>query len=129
MWIMRRHKLGRVLVATPAMAGAVIMATTGLADATRGVRVPNYKQNYGSVVHGRPYDWIEACDRQADGMGVYVEYWTNKGNHGYIWDHNGSKPGCGNARVYEPEDVTRFKVCRDDNGPFRGDTCSGARSP
>lgn len=112
---MRHFNFMRVLVA-----GAAIVAATGVVEAGT-VGVPSSK-SYGSVKQGSPYDWIEACDRDADGKGVYVEYWTYKGGHFFVWDGNGSKPGCGNAKV-GPSSVKGFRVCIDDTG------CSPTATP
>src|ERR1041384_2918477 len=115
---MRRHlNLHRVLLTLSAVVGAATMAATVPAEAAT---IHNGK-SYGSVKSGQPYDWIEACDEDRDGHGGYVEYWTDYGNHGTVWDGNGSSMDCGNAKIYHPDHVTSFRVCVDKSS---GPACS-----
>jgi hypothetical protein len=109
--IMRRHlNLGRVFITVPAVVGTAIMVVAPAPVEAATVSAPEAK-SYGSVKSGQPYDWIEACDKDRDGHGVFVECWTRNGGHAYVWDGNGSKPNCGNAKVYGPDKVTSFRVC------------------
>src|SRR4051794_14301839 len=100
-----------------ALRGAVI-ALVSFASVSIGVPVAVAAQVYSK--QGADYasydpatDYIEACDMESDGHGVYMEYWTYGGNHRYEWDGNGSQGGCGNDWI---DDIRRFRVCEDKVG-------------
>ncbi|MFC3453353.1 hypothetical protein [Amycolatopsis speibonae] len=63
-------------------------------------------------------DFAGVCDEEQDGNGVYAEYKQKGGTKLTIHDSNGSKVGCGNAKI---PDVTSFRVCEDDAGD---DSCT-----
>ncbi|KFU80319.1 hypothetical protein SAMN04489729_8018 [Amycolatopsis lurida] len=63
-------------------------------------------------------DAASVCDEEQDGNGVYAEYKQKSGTKLTFGDGNGSKIGCGHAKI---PDVTSFRVCEDDAGD---DSCS-----
>ena len=78
------------------------------------------------VYQGRDYaswsnsdGWLEVCDMERDGHGVYGEFYTDGRNHKTVYDMNGSRGGCGNA-YHGPQYM--FRVCEAAPGP---DWCSG----
>jgi hypothetical protein len=57
-------------------------------------------------------DIIQVCDREADGHGVYAEYYLSSGAFKSVVDGNGSAAGCGvNDWTAYPWWVTRYRVC------------------
>lgn len=82
----------------------------------------------GRVYQGSDYAssngrWVEACDMERDGNGVYGEFRTNTGTS-RVRDGNGSAGGCGNATFGA---VYSFRVCEDQSG--RPDPCSSWATP
>ncbi len=109
----------RVAGVMAAAAAAVIMfAPSAVADVGIMGRVylgSNYASSNGT--------WVEVCDREADGNGVYGMFETSTGTS-RINDGNGSAAGCGNATFGK---VNRFKVCEDLSASL--DICSSWASP
>jgi hypothetical protein len=101
-----------------AMAAMLAFASAAAADPTIQGRV-YYETNYASS-NGT---WVEVCDMQADGNGVYGLFETNTGTS-RVNDGNGSAGGCGNATFGR---VNRFRVCEDLSG--RPDPCSSWATP
>ncbi|MGW1888413.1 hypothetical protein [Streptomyces sp. NPDC001970] len=64
-----------------------------------------------------------ACDREADGHGVYAKVWL-VGGYVEISDGNGSANGCG-SRAYDRNEVEAIEVCERVTGP---DWCSGRKN-
>lgn len=91
------------------MATAVVLGFTPGASADVGV--------LATVKQGKDYassngTWVEACDMEEDGHGVYGRFDIGAGAHAIVRDPNGSAGGCGNqtfGRVY------RLQVCEDLN--------------
>ncbi len=54
---------------------------------------------------------IDACDTFADGRGLHVEYALRNGSLGNVPDGNGSKSGCGIARVGASSPIVAIRVC------------------
>ena len=83
----------------------------------------------GSVYVGNNYassngTWVEVCDMEADGNGVYGVFYVNGSSRPTtLGDGNGSSGGCGNATFGS---VQKFQVCEDDWG---ADTCSSWAKP
>jgi hypothetical protein len=83
---------------------------------------------FGRVYLGANYassngTWVEVCDMERDGNGVYGQFETNTGTS-RVNDGNGSAGGCGNATFGR---VNRFRVCEDRSG--RPDPCSSWARP
>ncbi|GAB2810088.1 hypothetical protein [Lentzea nigeriaca] len=83
---------------------------------------------FGRVYLGENYassngTWVEVCDMERDGNGVYGQFETNTGTS-RVNDGNGSAGGCGNATFGR---VNRFRVCEDRSG--RPDPCSSWARP
>ncbi|MBB4965564.1 hypothetical protein [Saccharothrix violaceirubra] len=107
------------------LAGCAALATTALvtpaagADATALGRVyvqANYAGSNGT--------WVEVCDMERDGNGVYGLFWVNGGSKPTeLWDGSGSSGGCGNATYGS---VQKFRVCEDVVGL---DICSSEARP
>lgn len=89
-------------------------ATAAGSDPSPLARVYAY---HGSDYASTTGTWVEACDMESDGNGVYGEFWYGSTGHTQVWDGNGSAGGCGNA-VFAST-VTSFRVCEDHVG------CSG----
>ncbi|GAB3434084.1 hypothetical protein GCM10027436_10830 [Actinophytocola sediminis] len=102
-------------VATAAVTAAVVMGT-GTASAA----------NFVTVYQGDDYarfwtssNTIYACDNEADGNGVYAEYWGSNSKHGTVSDGNGSKSGCGYQTIGV---IDSFRACERNS---IGHVCSG----
>ncbi|MEU4742498.1 hypothetical protein AB0G02_18820 [Actinosynnema sp. NPDC023658] len=79
----------------------------------------------GPIYHGNDYaetlgvndDIIQVCDREADGNGVYAEYYLNNGSYHKRGDSNGSASPCSKddwtATAYW---ISRYRVCEDTVG-------------
>ena len=63
--------------------------------------------------------WVEVCDMENDGNGVYAQFSDTGGGWETVGDANGSAGGCGND--YVDFRVDRFKVCESD---LLQDSCS-----
>ncbi|WP_166027475.1 hypothetical protein [Streptomyces chilikensis] len=75
--------------------------------------------DYASV--GDDKVWVEACDMENDGNGVYGKFQIYGSATWYkVGDSNGSQGGCG-SRTFANR-VIVFYVCEDDIGE---DTCRG----
>lgn len=91
------------------------MAATGIF--TTLAATPAYAS--GTAWHGSDSayasgGYIQACDGERDGNGVYAEaYWSN-GPHQTIWDGNGSASGC--SWVEWGTRISRYRVCEDHVG-------------
>jgi len=96
----------RAATVAAAIAAAVTMGTGTAAAA-----------NFVTVYQGDDYarfwtssDTLYACDNEADGNGVYAEYWGPNSKHGTFFDANGSKSGCSWLGV---GNIDSFRVCED----------------
>jgi hypothetical protein len=98
--------------------GAVVWAPTSSADV--GIMGRVYLGNNYASSNGR---WVEVCDMERDGNGVYGLFRTNTGT-ARVNDGNGSQRGCGNATFGR---VNLFRVCEDRSG--RPDPCSSWARP
>jgi hypothetical protein len=78
-----------------------------------------YRESYGPNYGGFEGAWVEACDMDANGRGVYVEGSLFNGDHFERGDSNGSQGGCGNATY--GSNVYSLRVCE------RGSGCSWYR--
>ncbi len=67
-------------------------------------------------------DYVQVCDRERDGNGVYVKVWLRDG-YDEFGDGNGSASGCGD-QAYVLGAVTAIQVCEDTIG---WDWCSDQR--
>jgi hypothetical protein len=63
--------------------------------------------------------WVEVCDLEQDGIGMYGEFRLSGGGLLRRGDPNGADGGCGNSRA--GVDITEFRLCADVPGP---DMCS-----
>ena len=73
-------------------AGALALALTGSpAYAYSG---PVYQGSDYAETIGINDDIVQVCDREADGNGVYVEYYLNNGSYHKRGDGNGSASPC-----------------------------------
>lgn len=105
---------GVVVLSLFGAAGAGQATSAGNSGLSPLVRVYAYQgSNYASTTG----TWVEACDMERDGNGVYGEFWYGSTGHTQVWDGNGADGGCGNATL--SSNVTRFRVCEDHTG------CSG----
>jgi len=73
--------------------------------------------NYASV--GNDHRWVEVCDMEQDGNGVYGYFYVYNHAPEEVSDHNGSEAGCGNSIL--PDRVMSFMVCE---RHWTGDSCS-----
>ncbi|MGW4211383.1 hypothetical protein ACWEIJ_25545 [Lentzea sp. NPDC004789] len=98
-----------VLAAVFTVAGVVTAdASPANGELDALARVYAYQGDDYASTTGR---WVEACDMERDGNGVYGEFWYGSSGHTYVWDGNGSAGGCGNQTLSST--VTRFRVCED----------------
>ncbi|WP_329081021.1 MULTISPECIES: hypothetical protein [unclassified Streptosporangium] len=68
---------------------------------------------------GADHRWVEVCDKEQDGNGVYGQfYYKGSALLHTVGDSNGSAAGCGNRTF--PGDVTVASVCEDVAG---NDSC------
>jgi uncharacterized protein Usg len=75
-------------------------------------------QAYSRVYHGYDFaethpvrdDFITVCDREADGHGVWTDYYTSDLHLHTKLDGNGSASGCGVDWVY-PRWIHSYRVC------------------
>jgi hypothetical protein len=107
-------------VATTACAvvgGLGLVVATGTPAWAIVARVYVDGDNYASVGDNRR--WVEVCDRQRDGNGVYARFYLHNGTHRDLRDPNGSDGGCGNATY--SSNVRSFYVCEDRT--LQGDVC------
>lgn len=108
----------RNLMIAVAIAGAAVLGVgAGPASAYSG---PLYHGNdYAQTMYIND-DVIEVCDMEADGNGVYAEYYLNTGAFKSVNDGNGSAAGCGrNDWQSSPYWITHYRVCE------RSVSCSG----
>ncbi|MFD8493108.1 hypothetical protein [Amycolatopsis sp. NPDC059657] len=107
------------------MIGVAVLSTTFIVTGVAAADAsPAVDQDFAAFAriyakHGSDYasttgTWVEACDIERDGNGVYGEFWYGSTGHTQVWDGNGSDGGCGNATLAGK--VTRFKVCEDHVG-------------
>lgn len=105
--------------------GFTLLASAALAAPTLALSAPALALSaptahpHALVFYGANYafasgGWLEACDRERDGNGVYAEGWLDSGGHVYVWDGNGSAGGCGHE-IFSSR-VARFRVCEDHSG-------------
>ena len=113
-----RTRITSASVVGAAAAAILAFAPAASADPTIQGRV-YYETNYASS----DGSWVEVCDMQADGNGVYGIFETNTGTS-RVNDGNGSAGGCGNATFGS---VSRFRVCEDLTA--RPDPCSSWATP
>jgi hypothetical protein len=109
---MVRSRLGGAVLAAMAVGVLVITSATPaqafIARAFEGSDYASYSTTDG---------WLEVCDMERDGHGVYGEFWQS-GVKRRVGDANGSAGGCGNGHI---GGVDRFLVCESgDDWP----TCS-----
>jgi hypothetical protein len=99
---MVRSRLGGVVLAAAAVGAIVIAAASPaqafIARAYEGSDYASYSTSDG---------WLEVCDMERDGHGVYGEFWQG-GVLRKVGDPNGSAGGCGNGHI---AGVDRFRVC------------------
>ncbi len=108
---MNRRGIRRaVLGVLAAVVSVVALATTAFA--------------YSRAYHGSDYAgvgsdlrWVEVCDIEQDGNGVYGEFRLTGGGTLTVNDGNGSAGGCGNQTA--GSNITQFRVCE------RNDGCTG----
>ena len=76
--------------------GALVVVFATFATAT-----PASAHSYAIEIDGglgaveRNHTRFYACDRKADNLSVYVEWYKDSSHWGNVRDGNGSKPGCG----------------------------------
>ncbi|GGV46291.1 hypothetical protein GCM10010293_54670 [Streptomyces griseoflavus] len=72
--------------------------------------------NYAGV--GADREWVEVCDIERDGNGVYAAFYVKYGGYaGTVRDGNGSSGGCGNARFAGT--IIGVELCEDQvTGPL-----------
>lgn len=106
----------RLLIAFTAAATALIFSGSP-AYAYSG---PAYQGSDYAETLGVNDDIIQVCDREADGNGVYADYYLNNGSLQQQGDGNGSAAPCYKADwTQTPYWITRYRVCE------RSVACSG----
>ncbi|GAB2963204.1 hypothetical protein [Saccharothrix stipae] len=100
---------------------AMVALVFGAAPASAYTTPATHGSDYAETL-GVNDDIIQVCDREADGHGVYTEYYLNNGSYHKRGDSNGSASPCAKddwtATAYW---VARYRVCEDTVG------CSGYR--
>ncbi|MCX4906226.1 hypothetical protein [Streptomyces sp. NBC_00878] len=111
--------LGR-LASVLAGAGMLALATALPAQAASYFRM-HEGSDYVGVAANR--HWVEVCDMERDGNGVYASFWTREeGYVGDVGDGNGSAGGCGNRTF--PGTVIAVELCEQP-----GEICSYSQVP
>ncbi|MEU9507582.1 hypothetical protein AB0D32_15025 [Micromonospora sp. NPDC048170] len=108
-----RHSLKWKVLTVPLatlLLAASAVALSPAAQASTGDDIAYNGADYGGVTH--KYETIYACDREADGNGVYTEFYMSGSSQTFeISDGNGSAdPSCGRVSSGFGE-VTKFRVC------------------
>lgn len=114
----RRALVG--LVGAAALTGALLAVPAANAQGDPTVMGRVYQGSDYASSNGR---WVEVCDIERDGNGVYEQFNTNTGA-ATVRDGNGSSGGCGNATFGA---VYSFRVCEDLSG--LPDACSDWSRP
>ena len=117
---MSRNKIASATAGVVALlSGGLGVAQSASASADPVRELNNYSRVYYSANYAgaNTNHWVEACDMERDGNGVYIEGHLYDGTHFQIWDGNGSTGGCGNTTF--GSGIKDFRVCEDHSG------CSG----
>jgi hypothetical protein len=117
------HRLLRAGILIPALALGGIALGTSPADAGTEAAAASARVYEGDDYASSNGRWVEVCDIERDGNGVYGEFRTNTG-WTTVRDGNGSNGGCGNATFGS---VNLFRICEDRS--YRPDPCSSYASP
>jgi hypothetical protein len=65
-------------------------------------------QYYGRVQVTQSHHRIQVCDENADGVGVWVEFYTSDGGYGTLDDGNGAAGPCG-SYTNNSLTITRYR--------------------
>lgn len=84
----------------------VVPATPAMADSKSNIP---QGMGYGTVPDSRTR--VRACDTNADGWGVRVDYYTTNDRSDSVGDHNGSKGGCGEEGPTGGGKIKWFVAC------------------
>jgi hypothetical protein len=99
---------GRRLLVVIAASAALILSVSP-AHAYSG---PIYHGSDSAWVYWVDDDHITVCDRESDGHGVWVDYYTSGGGLRTMLDGNGSAAGCAHSRDwYPPQWITSYRLC------------------
>jgi hypothetical protein len=95
------------------LSAAIIMLSLAAAPAS-AQRVPVWLDSgrgYGASIDQL---FVEACDEEADNLGIRTEYLTADEGRFHVGDGNGSQEGCGLERAEDNSTVVSIRVCAHD---------------
>ena len=75
--------------------GVILAAQTPALAHDRYVGINSAASYFGRIKVTQSHHRIQACDENADGIGVWVEFYTSDGAYRTLDDSNGSADPCG----------------------------------